>query len=210
MSAIRRPALLSSIAALCAAALFACGGGRDLEADAGADAGATPCTPGELLGCTCLHDTWGAGICPGSGVVEDTLCDCPIVDASCADAFNEGAMLCGVTRDGARRDLAVYCQGGKWVEVFACPTPQTCTLIEGHNSVSCNDAGKKVPYAAKGGPCGTEGNAVCTFDRSQVLSCTDGSWFITSNCAKSCDRLFQGDPGVECSGGANTCIGCVP
>jgi hypothetical protein len=170
---------------------------------------ADACDPGFTTGCSCPDGSSSYGLCPPSGSVAEIACDCSAVGQACEV---EGTVFCGMSSDGARTQLLVYCEGGALVERFQCPPPQPCNEIQGNTSVACGNEPLWVYYGLEGGPCASENAAVCTFDQSAVLLCEQGVWQVSQQCAdnlRQCSYVADGDYGIMCLGASGYCTACI-
>jgi hypothetical protein len=125
-----------------------------------------------------------------------------------------GALVCGTTASCSANDLILQCQNGVYAHAWQCPQGQTCSNLIGITSIACYAGTIQYTYAIEATPCtaqqATLGAAACTFDRSKIVVCQQGSWKATQTCATGtrCDNLIPGEGLCPASSAPGGCIGC--
>ena len=142
--------------------------------------------------------------CRGAGVVATRAdCICVAEETTCpADA--EGLVFCS-------GKAGYQCKAGTMTSVLECPGSASCIEETSKEKLRCGTTSSYIDYAREGEPCISEQSAACSFDQSKVLNCQRGSWVSARTCGggtSRCERVFQGDPGVNCAGGSASCVGC--
>lgn len=142
--------------------------------------------------------------CTSAGV-RPTKTDCLCIDARapCPSAL-DGQLFCS-------GNAGYQCKGGSLTPVLECPGSANCVEEATKDLLRCGTKSTYIDYALAGEACAGEQAAACTLDQSTVLDCQRGRWVEARTCSggvSRCERVFQGDPGVNCAGGADACYGC--
>lgn len=132
------------------------------------------------LGCT-INSSTRKAFCDDSIANEGDACD--MADTSLA--------ACTVDRT-----KEVQCTGGVFKLKKVCRGPKVCAVDNVANVINCDTS-----LQAVGDPCATLGNAVCTPDHKQRLTCKDTGWAVDRYCrgAKGCTtEVTGGNTMVDC------------
>jgi hypothetical protein len=140
-----------------------------------------------------------------AGGATPTAADCIcLAEAGSCPSSADGHVFCG-------GGTGYRCTAGTIKSVLQCPGSADCIKQVSKDLFRCGTEQRYIDYAVEGEPCMAEQGAACAFDQSSVLDCQRGTWTKATTCsdgAKRCERVFQGDPGVNCAGGSAACYGC--
>jgi hypothetical protein len=143
--------------------------------------------------------------CSGAGAAvtrSDCLC---VADKGTCTAETDGLVFCGAERTGYQ------CRNGAFTSMLQCPGTGSCLNNGTNDRITCGTQQSHIDYAVEGQPCASEQAGACSIDQASVLNCQRGTWVTGRSCATGltrCERVFSGDPGVNCPGGSASCVGC--
>ena len=137
-----------------------------------------------------------AGVSPlGPATVDGLPCD------------EEGALVCGMPATRDANNVILLCEDGTYANVASCEGDSPCNSVRGHRSVSCGVDEPRIRFASTGSPCEAAEDTACSFDRDNVLWCTDNRWEVAVHCSPlACEARLKesGQVATACVDNAHT------
>lgn len=197
------PRFSLSAVALLAFGVAACG---ESQATGGCHAD-TECIGGRLcVDGACADQPAGvAGRSSGGGSAGAPQTYGPMTGSAC---MTNGELRCGVDGEGKSDGSILLCSAGRFNWVSKCPGLEVCEDSNAaHDRVVCGSSMLSPALSVTGAPCGTEGEASCTFDAAVMNECKQGTWVASSHCPPSSCVLTSapgGGLGYACANGGQT------